>query len=177
MTRFFYRLSGAALCVAVMVCFFPTGSRASAMEDRKWPEGRKQEEAPWIKDLLPPGGLDRDSLNYLNDHLVLNDHYYFADENILGLGQDTPSVLATYRRPAGEALLLMVSYPMASVAEHALESLMNHYLPETSPGVPMRLDDRTWAGALVNENILSLILKADSENLARELLDETAGFR
>ncbi len=177
MIRFFYRLSGAALCLAVMVCCLSTGPRASTVEDRKWLEGPKQGEVPWIKDLLPSAGLDRDSLHYLNDHLVLNHLYPFADENILGLGKDTPSVLATYRRPAGEALLLMVSYPMASVADHALEALMHHYLPEASPGVPMRLEDRTWAGALVYENILSFILKADSEDLARELLDETTGFR
>lgn len=177
MIRFFCRLSGTTLCVAFMIFCLSTGPAASTMKGSKWLEGQTRGEASWIKDLLPSAGLDRDSVLYLDDHLVLNYHYSFADENILGLGKDSPSVLAKYRRPAGEALLLMVSYPMASVADHALEALMSHYLPATSPGVPMRIEDRTWAGAHVNENILSLILEADSEELARELLDETTGTR
>ena len=48
---------------------------------------------PRILSSLPQKGLQPRTTRYLHHHIVLNYHFYLADENILNLGPDTKVLL------------------------------------------------------------------------------------
>jgi hypothetical protein len=125
---------------------------------------------PDILSQLPPQGLISDSIRFLHHPVVLNYHYYLADENILNLSKDADAVLATYRRGREDALLLLVMYPSSQIAQKALASFLKYYLPEAEPRGPVVLENGKWAAALVSHRLLTIVLEADSKVLARELL-------
>ena len=68
---------------------------------------------------LPGAGLNSKSIRFLHHPVILNYHFYIADENILNLAPHTNAVLASYKREEGQALVLLVSYPDAEAAAEA----------------------------------------------------------
>lgn len=129
-------------------------------------------ERPALLARLPRDGLVRASIRYLHHPIVLNYHFYLADENILGLTPHTAAVLARYGRPAGAALLLLVQYPDAAAARAAAEGLRRHYLPDADETGAARLENGKWAAAQLNGSLLSAVLEADSRETARGLVRE-----
>jgi hypothetical protein len=55
--------------------------------------------------------LDSENIRYLHHPIVLNYHFYLAEENILNISPQTGAVLANYRRGREKAKLLLVKYP------------------------------------------------------------------
>lgn len=129
-------------------------------------------ERPALLARLPQDGLERASIRFLHHPIVLNYHFYLADENILGLTPRTDAVLARYGRPAGAALLLLVRYPDAAAARAAVESLRRHYLPDADETGAARLENGKWAAARRSGNLLAAALEADSREVAMGVVRE-----
>ena len=131
-------------------------------------EGRK----PAILLGLPPKGLRDRSVRYLHHPMLLNYHYYLADENILNLGKETDALLATYSRDGKRARFLLVQYPNPGKAKEACSRFLAHYLPEAEGKVPLRLENGKWAAASLKGRFLAVVLESDSRSLAEDLLGE-----
>jgi hypothetical protein len=125
---------------------------------------------PRILTQLPRKGMVTGSIRYLHHPVVLNYHYYLADENILYLTPQTDAVLAAYRHDNGQARLLIVAYPDSQTAEKALSSFLRHYLPDADPSGTALLENGQWAAALTNRQMLAIVLEADTRSLAETLL-------
>jgi hypothetical protein len=125
---------------------------------------------PRLLTQLPRKGLAVGSIRYLHHPVVLNYHYYLADENILNLTPHTDVVLAAYRRDEGRARLLLVAYADSQTAEKALSSFLRHYLPDADPGGTALMENGRWAAALTNGQMLAIVLEADTRPLAETLL-------
>jgi len=127
---------------------------------------------PRIVSQLPPDGLQARSVRYLHHPVVLNYHFYLSDENILDIGPRTGVVLATYRRGKDGAWLLLVWYPDAEKGVLALKSFLKHYLPDADAKGVALLENGKWTAVSLKDKILSVVLEADSRQLAESLLKE-----
>jgi hypothetical protein len=127
---------------------------------------------PQILLSLPQDGLQPRTIRYLHHHILLNYHFYLADENILNLGPDTKAALAEYKRGKENARSLLVQYSERGKAEKAHERFLKTYLPEASATGPVLLENNKWSAAALRGKLLVIILEADSQELAESLLKE-----
>ena len=121
---------------------------------------------------LPSEGLQPRSVRYLHHHIVLNYHFYLADDNILNLGPKTQAALSRYKRGKDSARLLLIMYPDEVKAKKALASFLKNYLPEAGPKGMALLEDGRWCAAILKGGLLAVVLEADSPQFARRLLEE-----
>jgi len=91
---------------------------------------KEEGELPWIVGLLPEGNLKKNSIRYFYNHLILNYHFFLADDNILNLAENTDAVLGTYQAEYGKHWLLLVNYPNKESAVKAYNNFLNVYMPE-----------------------------------------------
>ena len=125
---------------------------------------------PKILKLLPPEGLKSASVRYLHHPIILNYHYYIADTNLLHLSPQTDAVLASYQHQAGQALILLVSYPEPNAAAGAYNNFLKHYLVDADKNGTAILENNKWCAANVRNRLLMIVLEADSRQLADGLL-------
>lgn len=130
--------------------------------------GRK----PALLSLLPKEGISAQAVRYLHHPIILNYHYYLADENILGLSPHTEAALAGYRREDAKAQVLIVLYPDSKAAQSANRRFLRLYLPEAGDTGFAKLENGKWAGARTSGQLLAVVLEADRRELAQELLEE-----
>lgn len=133
---------------------------------------KKQGPKPRVLLLLPPEGLQPKTLRYLHHYIVLNYHFYLADENILQLGPDTDAVLAQYQRTEEYARLALVIYPDKGEAAKAHTTFLKYYLPEAGATGAVLLENGKWSAAALKGKLLAIVLEADSRQLAESLVKE-----
>jgi hypothetical protein len=136
----------------------------------------KEGPKPAILLLLPQKGLQLKTVRYLHHYIVLNYHFYIADENILNLGPDTEAALADYKRGQQNAKLLLVQYPDRGKAAKAHRNFLNEYLPEADANRPVLLENAKWSAAAQRGKRLVIVLEADSRGLADSLLKEVVNL-
>jgi hypothetical protein len=125
---------------------------------------------PEILNSLPSDGLIRDSIRFLHHHVILNYHYYFSNENILGLTANTEAVLAEYKMNHENARLLLIRYPEPGQANSALANIFKYYIPEADQTKVVWLETNKWAAASVKSNLLVFVMEADSKEIAQRVL-------
>jgi len=130
---------------------------------------------PQILSWLPQEGLQTKTIRYLHHHILLNYHFYLADENILNLGPHTKAALAEYKRGQEDARLLLVQYPERGEAERANKRFLKTYLPEADAKRPVLLENAKWSAAALRGKGLVIVLEADSQGLAESLMKEVSG--
>lgn len=104
-------------------------------------------ERPFLASLLPREGLRDEDVHFFYNHLILNYHYFVADENILMLGEDTEAVLGTYSERDEAFRILVVGYPHPGRAEEALKSFLRAFMPEAVESHIIQTEDDRWTGA------------------------------
>ncbi len=139
------------------------GQRIDALIDSR---GRR----PGIIDRLPPEGLQANNIRYLHHPVILNYHYYLSDENLLNISDRTEALLANYEREAEQAVILLVLYPDVNAVTRAYSQFSRYYLGETKENGLVRLENGKWSGARINSLLLIIILEADTQQLAKNLL-------
>ena len=132
----------------------------------------KEGPKPRILSLLPQKGLQSRTIRVLHHYIVLNYHFYVADQNILNLGPDTWAALAEYSRGEGKARLLLVEYLDRGKAAKAHAAFLKYYLPEANSKLPVRLENAKWSATDLRGKLLVIVLEADNKHLAESLLQE-----
>jgi len=127
---------------------------------------------PQVLSLLPRKGLQPKTIRYLHHHILLNYHFYLADENILNLGPHTKAVLADCKRGQENARLLLVQYPEGGKAAKAHRAFLRYYLPEANAKMPVLLENGKWSAAALRGKLLVIVFEADSQQLAESLIKE-----
>ncbi len=121
---------------------------------------------------LPTAGLQTDRIRYLHHPIVLNFHYYLSDENLLDISRETDVALADYRFEDQTAILLLVQYPTVEKAIHSRAHFLKYYMPDANArGVALLENDR-WAAIRREDNLVAIVLEADSAARAEALLDD-----
>lgn len=130
---------------------------------------------PGVLSSLPQKGLQPRTIRYLHHYILLNYHFYLADDNILNLGPDTKAALAGYKRGEEDAQLLLVEYSKTGEAGKAHRKFLNSYLPEARSTGPVLLENNKWSAAALKGKLLVIVLEADSRGLAESLMKEVRG--
>jgi len=125
---------------------------------------------PKILMRLPSEGLQNKNIRYLHHFMVLNYHYYLADENILNISVETDVVLAAYHLENQRARLLLISYANAPNAMQSRTRFLKHYLPDADSTGAALLENGKWAAVKQIDHLLAIVLEADSRKLAERLL-------
>jgi hypothetical protein len=118
------------------------------------------------------GLLDK-SVRYLKSHVLLNQRFFIAHQNILNLNWKTEAVLAQYLQDRQRTQLLLIRYPGLKEAGDAYQSFMNAYLPEAGRKDRLRTEDRKWTFARQRNEFVLIVFGAPSEADAETLLKAT----
>ena len=118
------------------------------------------------------GQVER-SVRFLRSHVLLNQRFFIAHQNILNLGRKTEAVLAVYLRGGQKVQLLLIRYPDADEAGNSLESFRKAYMPDAGGKDRVKTEDRKWAFARQQKDYLLLVFSAPTESDAESLLKAT----
>lgn len=132
----------------------------------------KKGQIPELISLLPPEGVDRDKVRYFHNHVILNHHFFLADENILNLDQQTECTLGIYHEQEEEYCLLLIRYEEQDLAAKALESFASAYMPDASEPGLVQTEDGKWTAAQQEYNLLIIVFSALTKKHAMETLDK-----
>ena len=130
---------------------------------------------PSILSVLPEEGLLPGGTLYFHHYIWLNAYYFIASENILGVDDHTPAVLAKYGSPEERLYLLVIQYPDIAKAERAYAAFATHFFPEGLTDNCILLEDNTWLAARLQGCMLVGIFNAKDREKAVSLLEMTAG--
>jgi hypothetical protein len=128
---------------------------------------------PDILSCLPHNGLDMKSVRFFHTQMLLNKHYYVADENILNLNKTTDCVLAEYPdNEISSTYLLLIRYRNDSQAREAYKGFLNTYMPEAGTEGYTRTENKKWALAKLQKTMVGIVFDAPSKNRAIDLMSE-----
>ncbi|UCF04888.1 MAG: hypothetical protein JSV33_13335 [bacterium] len=126
---------------------------------------------PVLLQSLPEKGLIKERIRYMHSHIILNNHYYVASENILNLNRKTDCILAEYREDDGDSIyLLFTRYENGAQAKKAYDRFLNIYMPEAVETGYAQMENRKWTMAKLDNNTLAIVFEAPDAAGASELL-------
>jgi len=120
-------------------------------------------------------GLIDKSVRYLKSHVLLNQRFFIAHQNILNLNQKTEAVLAQYLEDKQKTQLLLIRYPDSKGAADAYQSFMKAYLPDAVGKDRSKTEDRKWTFARQRNEFVIIIFGASTEAAAEALVKSTEG--
>ena len=118
-------------------------------------------------------GLIQKSIRYLRSHVLLNQRYFIANQNILHLNPQTEAVLAQYLRGTHKVHLLLIQYSTDKKAEDALHSFKKAYMPEATEKGFLKTEDRKWTMAKRQGEFILAVFGAPALADADELIKDT----
>ena len=130
---------------------------------------------PKLVGLLPGKnlGLVDKSIRYLKSHVLLNQRFFIAHQNILNLNRKTEAVLAQYLRDKEKAQLLLIRYPDSKGAGEAYQSFMKAYLPDAGGKDRSKTEDQKWTIARQRNEFVVIVFGTPTEADAETLLKAT----
>ena len=113
-------------------------------------------------------GLVEKSIRYLHSHVLLNQRFFVAHQNILNLSRETEAVLAQYLRDKQKIHLLLIRYPGEKQADAAISSFRQAYMPEALEKGLLKTEDGKWTGARRSREFVLVVFGASGEREAEE---------
>jgi hypothetical protein len=121
------------------------------------------------------------SVRYLKSHVLLNQRFFIAHQNILNLTRKTEAVLAQYLKDKQKTQLLLIRYPDSKEAGNAYQSFMKGYLPDAGGKDRSRTEDRKWTFAWQRNEFVVIVfeapVEADAEGLIKAIVEELSRER
>jgi hypothetical protein len=125
---------------------------------------------PPLLDLLPKEGLKSGRTSYFHSEINLNNRFFIASENILGLEKGTDCVFAEYGpEKESDGSLLIVAYPDWPKAETAFRSFLAGYMPEGKETGIARTESGRWTLARIRERYVAIVFDAPTRERAEAL--------
>lgn len=131
----------------------------------------REGELPSILGFLPEEIRSGEDIRYFHNHLILNYHFFVADENILLLDQQTEAVLAGAGEKGEKNYILCIRYLNDLNASRALESFVRAYMPDAhEPGL-VQTEDGKWTAARSLRHFVFIVFNASSASAAKGIMD------
>jgi hypothetical protein len=118
-------------------------------------------------------GLVDKSVRYLKSHVLLNQLFFIAHQNILSLSRETEAVLAQYVRDKKKSELLLVRYPDSKEAGDAYQGFMKAYLPDAGGKDRAITEDGKWTVAWHRNEFVLIVFGVPTAADAEVLLKAT----
>ena len=128
-------------------------------------------EPKWIAFI--PGrdlGLVDKSIRFFRSHVLLNQRFFIAHQNILNLNRDTEALLAQYLQENQKTHFLLIRYPDGKAAEEAYQSFMKAYLPDAGGKNRSKTEDHLWTLAQKKTELVLIVFGAPTEADAEALI-------
>lgn len=125
---------------------------------------------PALVKCLPEKNLRENRISYFHSHIILNNRFFLASENILNFNRKTECVFAEYQ--AGETetgCLLLIRYPDERQALAAYRSFLKSYIPDAQKTGEAQMENDKWTKAKVQKNMVAIVFEAVSKQWAEEL--------
>ncbi|HUL22888.1 MAG TPA: DUF6599 family protein [Thermodesulfobacteriota bacterium] len=138
---------------------------------------------PTLVGLIPGKefGLVDKSVRYLKSHVLLNQRFFIAHQNILDLSRKTEAVLAQYLQGKQKIHLLLIRYPDLKQAGDSYQSFMRVYLPDAGGRDRSRTEDGKWTFARQRNEFVAIVFgvstEADAEALLKAIEERLPGKR
>jgi len=132
---------------------------------------KEEGKIPDIVSLFPPENLDKSKIRYFHSYIILNYHFFVADDNILYFDQETDAALGLYEQNGKRSYLLLVRYLNDEKANEAYDNFLDVYMPDAGESTMVKTEDGQWTAARLNGDLLSVIFNALSESHAHKILD------
>ena len=118
-------------------------------------------------------GLVDKSVRYLKSHVLLNQRFFIAHQNILNLNRNAEAVLAQYLRDKQKVQLLLIRYPDLKEAGDAYRNFMKIYLPDAGGKDYLKTEDKKWTCARQRNEFVVIVFGAPAEADGEALLKAT----
>jgi len=120
---------------------------------------------PKLLGVLPNGktGLLEKSTRYFHSHILLNQRFFVANQNILNLNSKTEAVLGQYAQGQQKIHLLIIRYSEESEAAAALQKFKRAYMPEVGPQTTIQTEDKKWTAAGQRKSFILIVFGAGSK--------------
>lgn len=127
---------------------------------------------PKLVDFIPGKdlGLVDKSVRYLKSHVLLNQRFFIAHQNILNLSRKTDALLAQYIREKQKTQLLLIRYPNLREARAAYQNFMKAYLPDAGGKDRSKTEDQKWTIARQRDEFILIVFGAPTAAEAEALL-------
>lgn len=128
-------------------------------------------EPKWVG--LIPGkelGLVDKSIRYLRSHILLNQRFFIAHQNILNLSRKTEVVLAQYLQDKQKTHLLFIRYSDLKEAGDGFQGFMKAYLPDAREKDRSKTEDGKWTFARQRNEFVLVVFGAPREADGEALL-------
>lgn len=147
--------------------------RALLLLGEKVASAIKQEgKPPALVALFPLENLKDKGIHFFYNHLILNYHFFIADENILLLGQETEAALANYAEENEVFYVLLIRYPGEESARDAYESFTKTYMPEAGNSDILQTENGKWAAVRLKEDLLVIVFDGLSKFHAKSMIEK-----
>jgi len=125
---------------------------------------------PKLLNALPrkKGGLVEKNTRYLRSHILLNQRFFIANQNILNLNPRTEAVLGQYIQGRQKVHLLITRYPSEPEAIAALQKFKKAYMPETEGQNAIQTEDKKWTAADRLKSFVLIVFGAASKSDSEE---------
>ena len=120
-------------------------------------------------------GLVDKSVRYLKSHVLLNQRFFIAHQNILNLSRKTEAVLAQYLQDKQKTQILLIRYPDSKEAGDTYQSFMKAYLSDAKGTDRSKTEDGKWTFARQRKEFVLIVFGAPTEADAEALLKATEG--
>ena len=118
-------------------------------------------------------GLVDKSVHYLKSHVLLNQRFFIAHQNILNLNRKAEAVLAQYLQDEQKTQLLLIQYPDSKGAVNAYQKFMKVYLSDAGGKDRAKTEDRKWTFARRRNEFVVIVFGALTEAAGEALLKRT----
>ena len=115
-------------------------------------------------------GLIPKSIRFVRSHVLLNQRYFIANQNILHLSRQTEAVIAQYMRGSQMVHVLLIRYAAGKQAEAAIQSFKKAYMPEAGAKGSLRTEDGKWTMAQRQGEFVFAVFGAPAPADAEELI-------
>jgi hypothetical protein len=137
---------------------------------------REKGEPPKMLVLLP-ARLEKSEKKqawFLRSHVLLNQRFFIAYDNILKLSADVEAALGQYSCEKEKAYLLIIKYPSQTRTDEAFNSFRKAFMAETPKGNSVRTENNRWTVIEIYGNYLAVAFDATDEQSAIQMLKLSA---
>jgi hypothetical protein len=107
---------------------------------------------------------------FLRSHILLNQRFFIAYENIFHLAGDGEVALGQYVSGNDKIHLLIIKYPLQNRADEALRSFKRVYMADAASEISVRTENKKWTAIEKYGPYLTVIFDAPDELSAMQML-------
>jgi hypothetical protein len=125
---------------------------------------------PELLQCLPAEGLQRERILFFRHPMILNRHFFVAENDILNLSPKTEGVLATYLSGKAKVRMVLLRYPAEAEAVKAWDTFSRTYLREGRQKGVVQTENKKWTAARRQGRTIAIVFDAPSQRQAQQML-------